>query len=194
MSRFCICKRYPDGQTKNTHVISEPDIVRALLRDRVKILSYLDSILGDFHLAEDCFQDLCAAAVAKDDYFEDATHLLRWSLRAGRNKAIDSVRRRSRQPCVLDDEMLEALEEQWLAESSNPSENDSDRVQALKICLDELTDNSRKIVDLRYTEGLKSGRIAELLGRKVEAVYRSLARTHVALRECMNRRLAKEDI
>lgn len=173
-------------------MLHEPDIVRALLRDRVKILSYLDSILGDFHLAEDCFQELCAAAVGKDDYFEDETHLLRWSLRAGRNKAIDSVRRRSRQECLLDSEILEALEEQWLAESSNALENDSDRVQALKACLDELTDNSRRIVDLRYTEGLKSGRIAEILGRKVEAVYRSLARSHVALRECMERRLAKE--
>ena len=170
----------------------EQDIVRSLLKDRVKILSYLDSILGDFHLAEDCYQDVCAAAVAKADYFKDNTHLLRWSLRVGRNKAIDSVRRRSRQPRVLDDEILEELEDRWLSESSNPSDDDPDRIQALKLCLDRLSDNSRKIVDLRYYDGLRSGRIAEVLGRKAEAVYRSLARAHVALRECMERQLEKE--
>ena len=178
-------------------MLNESDIVRSLLKDRLKILSYLDSILSDFHLAEDCYQDVCAAAVAMVDYFEDATHVLRWSLRTGRNKAIDSLRRRDRQPCALDDGALEALEKQWLAESSHPShpsENDSDRIHALKGCLGELTENSRKIVTLRYHEGLNSGRIAELLGRKVEAVYRSLARAHVVLRECMERRLEKEEI
>jgi DNA-directed RNA polymerase specialized sigma24 family protein len=34
--------------------------------------------------------------VAKVDYYEDATHVLRWSLRTGRNKAIDLLRRRDR--------------------------------------------------------------------------------------------------
>ena len=95
---------------------------------------------------------------------------------------------------MLDDGALEALEGQWLAESSHPSESDSDRVLALKGCLSELTDNSRKIVTFRYHEGLKSGRIAELLGRKTETVYRSLARAHVVLRECMKRQLEKEKI
>lgn len=175
-------------------MLNESDIVRSLLKNRLKILSYLDSILSDFHLAEDCYQDVCAAAVAKVDYFEDATHVLRWSLRTGRNKAIDLLRRRDRQPCGLDDGALEALEGQWLAESSHPSECDSDRIHALKGCLGELTENSRKIVEFRYHEGLKSGRIAELLGRKVETVYRSLARTHVVLRECMKRQLEKEEI
>jgi RNA polymerase sigma-70 factor (ECF subfamily) len=109
-------------------VLNESDIVRSLLKDRLKILSYLDSILSDFHLAEDCYQDVCAAAVAKVDYFEDATHMLRWSLRTGRNKAIDSLRRRDRQPCGLDDGALEALEGQWLAESSHPPDEARDRV------------------------------------------------------------------
>ena len=173
-------------------MLKEPDIVRALLRDRVKILSYLDSFLCDFQLAEDCFQDVCVAAMAKEGSFDDETHLLRWALRAGRNKSIDAVRRRSRQPCVLDDEVLTELENQWIDASSLPRIEDSVRIEALKECLNRLTENSRHIVNLRYLDGLKSGRIAELLGRKVESVYRTLTRAHVALRECVEHRTSEE--
>lgn len=171
-------------------MLKESDIIRTLLRDRVKILSYLDSFLGDYQMAEDSFQEVCALAVAKVDFFTEETHLLRWALSVGRNKSIDAMRRRSRQPCVLDDEILEELESQWIAESSLPLGEDVERMEILKHCLGKLSENSRRIVDLRYVDGLKSMRIAEILGRKVESVYRALTRAHVALRECMERQAA----
>ena len=166
-------------------MIDESTIVRVLIRDRIRILSWIDSFLSDAQLAEDCYQDVCAAAVAKDERFDDETHLLRWALRVGRNKSIDLARRRTRQPTVLDDDVLEALEMQWFSESSGATRIHSERIEKLRECLESLTDNSRRIVDLRYVDGLKSARIAELLGRKVESVYRALVRAHVALRECM---------
>ena len=174
-------------------MLKESDTVRALLSNRIKILSYLDSIVNDFHLSEDCYQDVCAAAVSKIDYFEDAEHLLRWSFRTGRNKAIDALRRRNRQPCGLEDTVLKALEGQWQTESTHSS-FESDQTYTLKKCLQELTENGRKMVMLRYHEGMKSGKIAALMGRKVETVYRSLGRAHVSLRECMKRQLKKEKV
>ena len=173
-------------------MLAEPEIVRMILRERVEILSYIDSFLNDAHLSEDCFQDVCVAAVVKRDFFEDATHVIRWSLRVARNKAIDLARRRSRQPVVLDEDVLELLEGRWVEGLAPGSLDLAVRVEALQTCLDGLTDYSRRIIDLRYVDGLKSSRIAELLGREVESVYRALTRTHVALRECMHRKLAAE--
>ena len=48
-----------------------------------------------------------------------------------------------------------------------------------------LSENSRQIVQLRYLDELKSGRIAEIMGRKVETIYRTLTRALVSLRSCM---------
>ena len=166
-------------------MLDESTIVRVLLRDRIRILSWIDSFLDDAQLAEDCYQDVCAAAVTKEEAFADETHLLRWALRVGRNKAVDLARRRTRQPAVLDDDVLETLEVQWFRESSGATGAQAERVEKLRECLELLTDNSRRMVDLRYVDGMKSARIAELLGRNVESVYRALTRAHVALRECM---------
>jgi len=169
-------------------LLNESDIIRVILRERVEILAYIDSFLSDAHLAEDCFQDVCAAALSKAASFNDGEHVIRWALRVARNKAVDLARVRNRQPVVLDDAVLDLLEDQWIGWRESPSEHVADRVAALKECLDSLTASSRRVVDLRYVDGLKSSRIAELLGRKVEAVYRVLTRAHTALRVCMESR------
>jgi RNA polymerase sigma-70 factor, ECF subfamily len=172
-------------------LLNESDTIRIILRERVEILSYIDSFLVDAHLAEDCFQDVCAAAVSKVETFADGAHVIRWALRVARNKAIDLTRTRNRQPVVLDDEVLDLLEDQWMEQQTGPSEHVADRVIALRKCLDSLTANARRVVDLRYVDGLKSSRIAEILNRKVESVYRVLTRAHAALRFCMENRLPK---
>ena len=144
-------------------MLNESDIIRIVLRERVEILSYIDSFLSDAHLAEDCFQDVCAAAVSKAAAFDDETHVIRWSLRVARNKAIDSARTRNRQPIVLDGDVLDLLEEQWIDRGSAASDHIADRVTALRACLDSLTGHTRQVVDLRYVDGMKSSRIAEIL-------------------------------
>jgi len=173
-------------------MLNEPEIVRIILRERLEILAYIGSFLGDAHLAEDCFQDVCAAAVVKRDHFKDDEHVIRWTLNVARNKAIDLTRRRNRQPRVLDADVLESLEQRWCRCMRERTLDAIGRRHALETCLDSLTENSRRVVELRYVDGLKSSRIAELLGRNVESVYRALTRTHVVLRECMQQKLATE--
>ena len=172
-------------------MLSESSIVRILLRDRLQILSYLDSFLNDPSLSEDCYQDVCAAAVAKGEQFEDEAHVLRWAMRVGRNKSVDLCRKRSREPVVLDDDVLDLLEAEWLGQSAPTSDFQADRLERLKGCLGSLTEASQRIVHLRYVDGMKTGRIAELLGRKVTTVYQALTRAHLTLRRCMEENAAE---
>lgn len=175
-------------------MLDESTTVRILIRERIRILSYIDSFLGDLALAEDCFQDVCAAAVAREETFEDETHLLRWALRVGRNKSVDLARKRSRQPVILDDDVLDSLEGQWIESEAPEPEWQAERIRILRHCLESLTENSRRIVHLRYVEGMKSGPIAESMGRRVESIYRALTRAHVALRECMEQNFQEQNV
>ena len=167
-------------------MLSESEIVRILLRDRIQVLSYIDSFLRDPASAEDCYQEACVAAVAKeDDYFEDDAHVFRWVLRVGRNKAVDLCRKRSREPIILEDDVLLSLEAQWESLHDPNLGFQADRVTQLKACISALTESSQRIVHLRYVDGMKTGRIAELMGRKAATVYQTLTRAHTTLRKCM---------
>ena len=166
-------------------MLNESTVVRILVRDRIQIQAYIDSFLGDAASAGDCYQDVCAAAVAKEEHFEDETHVFRWALRVGRNKAVDLCRKRSRDPIALDDDVLDWLEAEWMSHLAPSSDSQADRVERLRECLSALTEASQRVVNLRYIDGMKTGRIAELLGRKVATIYQTLTRAHAALRKCM---------
>jgi RNA polymerase sigma-70 factor (ECF subfamily) len=69
----------------------------------------------------------------------------------------------------------------------------SARVDALHECLDELTPNSRKIVEMRYADGVIGKSLAEALGKPVNTVYVALSRIHRRLADCVRRRIAREE-
>ncbi len=167
-------------------------IVGTILRQRNEILAYINAFLNDSHLAEDCLQEVSSAALEHRDSFEDESHIIRWTLRVARNKAIDLARKRQRQPKTLPDDVLDLIEEQWAAELAEHGEEPAKDLEYLEQCVETLSPNARKLVELRYFEGLSSAHVAQTVEKKVETVYQALARAHVALRECVERKLAAE--
>lgn len=172
--------------------LSESSIVEIIIRERISVLAYVNSMLHDAHQAEDCFQEVLTRAVTRKAEFDDETHVIRWTLAASRNKAVDLIRKKQRQPLSLEDDVLELVEDQWARKLIGNVDNSHARTRALSYCLQELTDNNRRIVELRYFDGLKSAAVAESLGRSVESIYKALTRIHASLRGCVERRLPLE--
>ena len=168
--------------------LDQDTIVRALFRERVKLSGYIWGIVRDSHLAEDVFQDVCISAIKSRDQIDDEQHLLAWSRRVARHRAIDLLRKHERTPLLLDNSVLEMIEAAWSVDDHVPS---TDRLDALRFCLGKLTANNQRIVKLRYVDGLRGTEVAEALGRKVDAVYKALSRIHVSLVECGRRRLGR---
>jgi RNA polymerase sigma-70 factor (ECF subfamily) len=160
-------------------------IVRALIRDRAKLLGYIWAIVRDHHLAEDVFQDLTVLAMERAGEIQDDEHLLLWSRRAARYKALEVLRSKSYQATTLDDDVLELLQTDWARGDAFAS---SDEVDHLRACLERLTPHARRLVHLRYTEGLTGIQTAEVVQVKVHSVYVALARIHKALEECIRQR------
>lgn len=172
--------------------LSDDKIVAIIFRERNEILAYINSFLGDSHLAEDCFQEVSSAALANRDSFESETHVIRWSLRVARNKAIDFTRKRKRQPGTLPDDVLDLIEDQWASELMANQGEGARQLDYLEQCVEALSPNARQLVELRYFKGLGSSQVAKTVGKKVETVYQALARAHVALRECVGGKVAAE--
>ncbi len=163
----------------------EPDaIVQVLLRERLRVTALAASVVRDVHAADDIFQQVVLSALESRGQFQDAGHVLAWSLRAARHRAIDLARSRQLRP--LPDEVLDLLE----SRAGDPAGTEwSDRSEALHDCLAQLTPSARGLLQMKYGEGLTALVIAKRLQRTAEAVYQSLSRLHRCLRECVERRL-----
>lgn len=165
--------------------IEQEALLRHILAERVVLVGYIRSIVRDRHLAEDVYQDVSILAVKKIAEIPSLDVLPGWLRRAARFEALNAIRKQSREHVVFDDGVLDLLDVQW---SAQPTAASSDMLDALDACMDELTDNARRILQLRYREELTGQALADALGKPKNTVYVAMSRAHTALAECVSRK------
>ena len=163
----------------------EPDtIVQVLLRERLRVTALAAVVVRDVHAADDIFQQVVLAALEAGPHFRDADHVLAWSFRVARHRALDLAR--GRRLRSLPDEVLDLLESRW----ADPAlAVNTDRGEALHRCLGRLGPPARELLQLKYADGLSASAIADRQQRTAAAVYQKLCRIHRALRDCVEQEL-----
>ncbi|MEJ5260963.1 MAG: sigma factor-like helix-turn-helix DNA-binding protein [Anaerohalosphaeraceae bacterium] len=75
-------------------------------------------------------------------------------------------------------------------EASQKVEKSSDqRMKALEGCLEKLTERKRCLLQYRYQEGLSCSAVADKMQLPLATVYRTMARIHKVLQDCIHRTL-----
>src|SRR5438874_1159446 len=92
-------------------VLEADTIVQVLLRERLRVTALAAAVVRDVHAADDIFQQVVLAALEARAQFRDTEHVLAWSLRAARHRAIDLARGRHLRS--LPGEVLDLLESRW---------------------------------------------------------------------------------
>jgi RNA polymerase sigma-70 factor (ECF subfamily) len=163
-------------------------IVQVLLRDRLRVTALAAAVIRDVHAADDIFQQVVLAALEARSQFRDTDHVLAWSFRAARHRALDLAR--SRHLHSLPDEVLDLLESRWTDPAATSAVAGTDRGEALHRCMNRLGTPARELLQMKYADGLTAVAIADKLRRTANAVYQNLCRIHRSLRECVERELA----
>ena len=91
-----------------------------------------------------------------------------------------------------DSRFLERAEAAWTAEFLRDGDG-FDYVEALRKCLDRLTDRQRRAIDLRYAEKRSRAEMARQLDMTENGVKSLLRRIRAALGDCVQRRLNMEN-
>ena len=167
--------------------VKQKDVIRGLLDQRSRLISFARAIVRDEHDAEDVFQEVMVLAAEKHHEIDRSDGLISWALTATRYRSLHVVRKRKRDRVELSPGALDQLEACWRDASGEPAQ---DMSQALLHCLDTLSPYSREIVGLRYGQGLQGKQVAQQLNRKPQTIYMALTRIHNALRDCIRLRLA----
>jgi len=171
-------------------VLQQDRIVRLLFANRAKILGYIWSIVRDFDVAEDVFQEVSVLALKKASTIQDEQHLQRWVCVSARLISLATVRRLGRGPIPLDAALLDQLDLAW-EKAEMPQAEES--IEALSWCLEKLSKRARRIVDLRYRAGLTGTALGDAMGQSLNTVYVALSRIHRTLRECIRVRLGQAE-
>jgi RNA polymerase sigma-70 factor, ECF subfamily len=141
-------------------------------------------ICGERLLAEDALQETFSEIWHKADQFDPSRGRGEaWIAVIARNRAIDVIRRRSRDSFVAPDDIWSTVA---IADPSQLSDGGVEYMTLVK-CLEELEDKQREAVLLAYYEGASREELAGHFHAPVNTVKTWLRRSLAALRSCLDR-------
>jgi RNA polymerase sigma-70 factor (ECF subfamily) len=168
--------------------IDRDTAVRILISSRASLLGYINSLVHDWDLADDVFQEVSILALKKYESLADESHLGGWLRQAARLESLNVLRKRGRSPRLLGEAVLDLLDNAWeTAEQSSPAYG----LDAVRSCVEKLTADSQHVLKLRYGDGIKGEELARALDQVPNTVYVRLSRIHRSLAKCIAQTIAK---
>ena len=187
--------RRPAAHSRPVAGAIDPDLddVRAAQADRAAFATlyrrYLDRVygyafyqLGDHHDAEDATERIFLAALrAIPDFRDQGSTFRAWLFRIAHNTVANAHRSRSRRRA---EPMPDGFERP--APDADPARlvAMADELRTVRLAIEEMPDDRRQVILLRFVDGLSTAEIAEVLDRSPGAVRVLL---HRSLRDLATR-------
>jgi RNA polymerase sigma-70 factor, ECF subfamily len=153
-----------------------------------RVFGYILGLVRNTSDAQDILQQTAVTAWRKFDEFDPNTEFLRWAVTIARYETLNFIKYRRRSRLYFDQQLMEQLGEDACDVPSDESDN---RLKALGECLKKLPATDSKLIECRYTHGLSSLQIAELLERSQPSICNSLRRIRENLMRCISKNLAR---
>ena len=161
--------------------------VALLMEHRHRLFAFILKQLSHRADAEDVFQKTSVILWKKMEQFDHDSSFFHWACGIAWNEVRNYLKSKRRRRLHFDEELTallaaEAEEEQTVCVS---------RLEAMRLCLNRLSDQQQKILRRCYGGSESITQVAAELGRERTALYKQLARMRDKLSDCIRSRLAR---
>lgn len=132
--------------------------------------------------------ETCARKFPEFDREGDDRSFRSWALTIARFEVLRYYKREARS-IGFRPEMMEVI----AAEFERQSEEPDARLDALRQCLERVSDRNRQLLEMRYFRDLSADQIADRLALKAGAVRVALCRARQTLADCIQRKISGVD-
>lgn len=160
---------------------------RLWMEAQPKVFAFVYSAVSRRHDAEDVLQQVAVETARSFDRYDSNRPFLPWVLTIARRAVLRYFEQQQKRPVIYTDSTLELL-----AEYHAQPTTDSDEQAALRECVSQLPEKSRRLLGLRYDDSLSSTEIAAASGLTPESVRVVLSRIRKQLMGCVRSKLAPE--
>jgi RNA polymerase sigma-70 factor, ECF subfamily len=164
---------------------SQREFVVLLTKHERMIYGYVLSLVPNLADADEIVQETCLRLWDEFDKYIPGSSFAAWSLTVAHYEVLTWRKRVSRSKLVFDDSLIELIgkEREIVERSLGP------RQEALADCLQELTENNRRLIAECYGAGRKIKEVAAKMEKTEASVYKALERIRGALHQCIERKL-----
>lgn len=153
------------------------------------VSAYVFSVISNFHTAEDVIQQVAMTVVSKFETYDPSRPFSAWARGISRFKILQYFQKHQSELPLLDPHALELLQE-----THDRLEPEWEEMKAaLKHCSAQLKPRAQEVLTLRYGNNMKPKFIGSKLGMTPTAVTSLLHRVRSVLRNCIQKRIRRED-
>lgn len=164
------------------------EFVRLLTQHQRRVYAYILGIVPNWNDADEILQETNIRLWSEFDRFEPGTNFEAWARRVAHFQILAWRKRVSRSRLFFDHSLVELIAQEFEANNSLAEV----RHRALGECVAVLEPRQRELLAHCYAEGAKIKQVAESLARTTASVHKALQRVRLALRKCIQRRVAEE--
>lgn len=137
----------------------KPSFRQVFAAEESPLLRYAHGIVGQRETAEDLVQE---AFLKLHAHWEEVTHPRAWLFRCIRNLALTHIRDHKRETPIPEDHEFPSS-----APDPDQTLGKLEAIGALQLLISELHEDDRKLITLKYNEGLKYDQISERTGLSI---------------------------
>ncbi len=149
------------------------------------VSAYVHAAVRNHHDAEDVIQATVTYIAHHFDEYDPDRPFVAWAIGIARYRILDHRNQSDRQPLLLGDDALEALDLAMVKQAAHAD----DRREALDHCMGRLKPEHRQVLSDRYYKDMSRQDIADRLNIKARSVTVLLRRVRLVLAECIAKRI-----
>lgn len=170
--------------TTPAHSDPDPELQRVqmlFVREIPALRGMLWALVPDRHRLNDVVQETFLTVTQKAHDFEPGTNFRAWLFAIARFKVLHSLRE-ARLEQSFSPDLIDLL----IPEAPDIDTFD-ERLIHLRACIARLSQQPKRMLHLRYEEGLSIADVADRMGRRVNSIKVMLCQLRGALRECIEK-------
>ena len=172
----------------NKEPLTPDEFIQELTTAQGSLRAYILASLGNISDTSDVLQRTNLALWKNASNYTAGTKFLTWALTLAKFEILSFCRDRSRDRHVYPEDLAALMLDTARDEFGEPSDTD----EALRRCLEKLSDKQNDILRLRYYDEQTISQMAVALKRTENAVKAVLVRIRRGLQECIERRLKSQ--
>jgi len=159
------------------------------MANQKRIYAFILAMVPNQVDADDLFQETVLLMWSKFDNFVRGTSFVAWGITVAKYQILSVRKRHSTRSILLSQAAMDLLHD----ESEPFIEQTDSRMQALRSCIDKLSQKDYELICMRYRDEASVKSIAEQMGRSIQGIYKRIARIHDALLRCVRKTISQEE-
>ncbi len=164
------------------------EFILAVTGSQNRLYAYILSLMADPHAAFDVLQETNLVLLRKASEFREGAEFAPWAFRIAYFQILAYLRDRKRDRLVFDEVFLE----QFAPEAAKMADEIELRKQWLNGCIEQLADEHRKLLSMRYTAEYSIEELAKKCSKSVASIKQVLYRIRGLLSRCVEQNRANE--